>query len=61
MSKVNTVVDESKNPAGKKIIYSDRVNIKAVSGAKYLKPGTVYSVHPELAKKLIARKVAEKA
>ena len=52
-------VDESKNPKGEKITFSDRVDIKAIKGAKHLVVGSTYSLHPIAAKKLVEKGYAE--
>jgi hypothetical protein len=43
----------------KKVNLTERVNIKGLAGAKKLKEGIVYNVHPELAKRLVSKKEAE--
>ena len=57
--KEEQLVDESKNPKGEKVVYSDRVDIKATKGAKHLTPGKEYSLHPVAAKKLVDKGFAE--
>lgn len=54
------VVDESKNPKGTKIVFTDRIEIKATKAAKHLIAGDVYSVHPILGDKLIKKGYAIK-
>jgi len=52
-------VDESLNPKGKKIRFADRVMVKATKKAKHLVEGKVYSLHPELAEKLVKKGAVE--
>lgn len=51
--------DESKNPKGEKIVYADRVKVKATKNAKHLLPGKEYNLHPVNAKKLIEKGYVE--
>jgi hypothetical protein len=43
----------------KAVKLTDRVTIKGLATAKYLSAGREYSVHPELAQRLVAKKEAE--
>ena len=51
---------EKKNPEGKVISFSDRIQIRATSKSKHLNEGQEYSVHPVLGEKLIKKGAAEK-
>lgn len=44
----------------KKIVFSDRMKVKATKKARNMKEGEVYSLHPVNAEKLIKKGVAEK-
>ncbi len=48
-------VDESKNPEGKRIKFSDRVKVKATAKAVHMEVGKVYELHPILAEKLVKK------